>query len=198
MSYLQSGKPSKDISNVYTLLNARNSFYKTVVEQRNQLTKIQTATLLSVLEVFYSIDIYAVEGNIALQAYQIRLSSPISTYTKVTTESFFTVCLNFFKLMDRQFYTLYPKDGTTGLLANAVDKMHQVKMDLVDNNFYVRAVVTNTHSTYADLVPVLTPALLQSAFYPISFNNYDGDIYNLYKRSLWKFVFGPEDVTVIQ
>ena len=76
--------------------------------------------------------------------------------------------------------------------------MNQVKMDLVDNNFYIRDVVTDVDATYEDLVPVLTPTLLQSAFYPLSFNNYDGDIYNLYKRSLWKFVFGTEDVTVVQ
>lgn len=198
LAYLKTGKPSKDISNVYTLINARNTLYKSLIEQRTQLTKTQLATLFSILEVFYTTDIYLVEGDSLLQAYQIRLTSPISTYTKVTTESLYTTCLNFFRLMDRQFYTLYPKDGSTGLLANAVDKMNQVKMDLVDNNFYIRDVVTDVDATYEDLVPVLTPTLLQSAFYPLSFNNYDGDIYNLYKRSLWKFVFSAEDATVVQ
>lgn len=195
--YLKSGKPSKDLSNMYVLINARNSFYKAAIEQRNHLTQLQWKTLFSLLEVFYSIDLYTIEGDLPLTAYQIRLTSPISTYVKITTEKFYTVCFEFLKLLNRQFYVSYPKEGSTGLIANLVDKMNQVRMNLVLNHFSIRDVLANISATYADLIPVLEGSLLQEAFSPTYFNSYDADIYTLYKRNIGKFVFGSEDVTVV-
>lgn len=194
LAYLKTGKPSKDFTNVYTLINTRNTFVKLAIEQRSQLNTVQLKTLYAILELFFILDIYAVEGDGQLEAYKLRITSPITTYTKVSKESFFTCCLEYLRLNDRQFYVSYPKDGTTGLLSNMVDKMNQLRVDLVLNNVSVRGVMANTLATFEDLATALPVSLLQSNFYPITFNTHDLAIYTLYKRDLGKFSFTEEDV----
>lgn len=194
LAYLKTGKPSKDYTNVYTLINARNTFVKLALEQRSQLTATQLKTLYAILELFFILDIYQVEGDNLLEVYKLRITSPIITYTKVSKESFFTCCLEYLRLNDRQFYVSYPKDGTTGLLSNMVDKMNQVRVELVLNNVSIRNVMADELATFESLATVLTVSLLQNTFYPITFNNHDLTIYTLYKRDLGKFSFTEEDV----
>lgn len=192
--YLRKNKPVKDLANVYTVLNAKYTFVKLATEQRNQLTATQLKTLYAVLELFNLLDVYTVEGGNLLQQYGIRVAAPIFTYTKMTEESFFTCCLEYLRLNDRQFYTYYEKGETVGLLAAIIDRMNQVRIDIVLNNTSIRNVMNDENSTYSNLSAVFNPQLLQTSFYPVTFNNYDADIYKLYKRDLSKFAFTDEDV----
>lgn len=195
--YLQSAKQPKDLHRVYTLINARNSITKQTLAKVGELTATQTTTLLYLLTEFWSIDLYTLEGDQTLERYNIRLTSPMSSYIKITQERFYTSCLDYLRLLYNQFYTYYPTDGTSGLLSNIVDRITKVRIDLVINNPTVRNVVVNPAKTFADLVLVLHGTPLHNSFVPEQYNSNDADIYNLYKRELRQFVFNNEDVTVI-
>jgi hypothetical protein len=193
-SHISAGNSYKNQTATYVLVNARNSVYKLLIDQRGQCTDVQLKTLFGILELFYQQDIFRLEGDHSSSEYGFRTIEPMIVYEKMTPNKFFTVCLRYLQLMERQFYITYPKTGTIGLLSNMVEKMNQVRLDLVKNNFYVRNVILDVNSTYVELQTVLTLEWLHSNFFPITFNSYDTDIYTLYKKDLNRFVFSSENV----
>lgn len=195
-SFIKAGNKYSTLSSIYLLSSSRQTLCDQILELRVGLTDNQTTALFSILEFFFTEDLYLLEGNYESGNLGLGSGTPILRYIKVTAQKFFTTCLDYFKLAERQFAIMYPKDGSMGLLANLTDKMSQSRLDLVKNNFYVRTVVIDPNATYLGLQQVLTPDLLYTNFYPLTYNSYDLKIYNMYKQPLDRFIFLPEEVIV--